>query len=132
LVEGRPGLAEHASGDRDTPVYGVYRDGGEWVLAGLAVAEYRLTIPEGRREDVARVVPIGVDGVAPAAGVELARVGTKAAALEEVGAASSECVAAGRYLVRQSHDPGRVQTEADREAVRAYQRRRDTRRVRVD
>jgi hypothetical protein len=123
--------AKKARGDTNSyPIFAVERVDNEWVLFGMACTDriekvtrskgggYSETKVRGRYViPTATPVPIPVRD-----GIELQRFDTKRAALEYVGADSSEKIEAGAYIVRPEHSPNRTKEQVDKEAFQAFRR----------
>jgi hypothetical protein len=116
--------------DSDAPVFGIYRDDseGRWVLTALSFSRYRLSTPDGAVEYQGHYLgtPAGTEETLwPDYGVRLSETKsgtypTKKAALAETGADTSDRLKPGHYLIRPSHDPNRLRTTAEKDAVKGY------------
>lgn len=117
------------SRDDDYAIYGIYRDGSDWVLTGMACTDsieqmsnhrgggYSETRIRGRY-----VMISGYYDLVPSDGIEIRRFETKTKAMQYVSAESSERLESGKYLVRASHNPQRRREEVDREDFSAFKR----------
>lgn len=115
--------------DDEYAIYGVYKDGSEWVLTGLAVTDsiekmnnhrgggYSRTEVRGRY-----IASAGYHGIQPQHGIEIKRFDTKKAALNYVSADGSERVESGSYLIRPKHSPRRRHEEVDRDEYHQFRR----------
>lgn len=115
--------------DNEYAVYGVYKDGTEWVLTGLAATDKVEKINSHRAVGYSRtevrgryIATSGYDGIRPERGIEIKRFDTKKAALQYVSADGSERVEAGAYLVRPKHSPRRRHEEVDKDEYHEFRR----------
>lgn len=125
-------ITKHADNRGKDPnemaIYGVYKDGSEWVLTGLAATDdYERMSPErGKRSEIrvrGRYVLLPRRGeISPEDGVEIDRFETKRDALSYVSADGSERIEAGRYLVRPKHDPRSRREEVDADGFQRFRR----------
>lgn len=116
--------------ENDYAVYGIYKDGSEWVLTGLAATDDYETMSKDRSKRSTikvrgRYVLTGRTSgtIDPKAGLELSRFDTKRDAMQYVSADATEKVTAGAYLVRPKHDPRPQREEVDKDAFTAFRER---------
>lgn len=113
--------------DNGYAVFGVHRDGSEWVLTGLAVSDEYEKMNPGRAGGYSKIevrsryiMPGGNDGIQPEQGIEIKRFDTKAEALSYVSADGSERVEPGRYLIRPEHNPRHRSEEVDKDDYQGF------------
>jgi hypothetical protein len=115
--------------DNDYAVFGVYKDGSEWVLTGLAVTDKIEKMNRHRAGGYSRtevrgrcIATGGHNGIQPDQGIEIKRFDTKKDALQYVSADGSERVEAGAYLVRPKHNPRTRREEVDKDEFQQFRR----------
>ncbi|MHC3381637.1 hypothetical protein [Haloarcula sp. H-GB5] len=116
--------------DTDYAIFGVYKDGSEWVLTGLAATDKIEKVNRHRGGGYSRtevrgryVATGGSNGIKPNKGIEIKRFDTKKAALKYVSAEGSERVEAGSYLVRSKHNPRTRREEVDKNEFQKFRQK---------
>lgn len=111
----------------DYAVYGIYKDGSEWVLTGMACTDEIEKVNRSRSVGYSRTEVKGRyialprhGGLRPEDGVEIDRFDTKKAAMNYVSADGSDRVESGAYLVRPKHDPRGRTEQVDKDDFQAF------------
>ena len=115
--------------DNDYAIFGVHKDGSEWVLTGLAATDKIEKVNRhrgggySRTEVRGRCIATGdYDGLRPEQGIEIKRFDTKKDALRYVSTEGSERVEPGSYLVRPKHNPRTRREEVDKDEFQQFRR----------
>jgi hypothetical protein len=118
-------------------VYGVYKDGSDWVLTAMAIqrdVEKLLSDRQGATTSEVQsrvVVAPGHNGLNPEDGLEIGTFDSKKNALKEINAESSTRVDTGEYVIKDSQWRGSIDThKIDRDKYRDFLHSRSTQSVR--
>jgi hypothetical protein len=130
-------LSKARTDSDDLAVYGIYNDGGEWVLTVMAVRRTVEKLVSDRRgatrsevRDRAVVTPMH-GTLTPRDGLKIGSFDKKSDAMREINADSSSRVDTGEYVVRADDWNRSMKThKVDRNDFREFLRKRCVRKVR--
>lgn len=130
-------LDKARTSNEDLAVYGVHKDGGEWVLTAMAVRRSEEKLVSDRqgatRSEVrSRAVVTPSRGeLDPSDGLALGTFDTKSVAMDEISAESSTRIDTGKYVVRAGQWKRSMDLhEVDRDKYRDFLGSHETRRIR--
>lgn len=105
-------------------VYGIYRDGSEWVLTGLSFSDRqeRLNNHRGGGYSDMKVKERRIADTHPSNGIEINRFDKKKQAMNHISADGSEMVESGAYLIRPQHNPRSRTEEVDQQEYDDFRR----------